>query len=89
MSLNAENYQRQRLELAEQYAPGQATVRKEQETSRELKALYDARLLTERDYLVARHTLQQDMARERLKAEADAIAAPRQNIAGDVDPRFN
>lgn len=86
MSLNAENYQRQRLELAEQYAPGQATVRKEQETSRELKALYDARLLTERDYLVARHTLQQDMARERLKAEADAIAAPRQNIAGDVDP---
>jgi TP901 family phage tail tape measure protein/lambda family phage tail tape measure protein len=86
MSLNAENYQRQRLELAEQYAPGQATVRKEQETSRELKALYDARLLTERDYLVARTTLQQDMARERLKAEADAIAAPRQNIAGDVDP---
>lgn len=86
MSLNAENYQRQRLELAEQYAPGQATVRKELETSRELKALYDARLLTERDYLVARHTLQQDMARERLKAEADAIAAPRQNIAGDVDP---
>lgn len=86
MSLNAENFQRQRLELAEQYAPGQATVRKEQETSRELKALYDARLLTERDYLVARHTLQQDMARDRLKAEADAIAAPRQNIAGDVDP---
>lgn len=86
MSLNAENYQRQRLELAEQYAPGQATVRKEQETSRELKELYDGRLLTERDYLVARHTLQQDMARERLKAEADAIAAPRQNIAGDVDP---
>jgi len=86
MSLNAENYQRQRLELAEQYASGQATVRKEQETSRELKALYDGRLLTERDYLVARHTLQQDMARERLKAEADAIAAPRQNIAGDVDP---
>lgn len=86
MSLNAENFQRQRLELAEQYAPGQVTVRKEQETSRELKALYDARLLTERDYLVARNTLQQDMARERLKAEADAIAAPRQNIAGDVDP---
>lgn len=86
MSLNAGNYQRQRLELAEQYAPGQATVRKERETSRELKALYDARLLTERDYLVARHTLQQDTARERLKAESDAIAAPRQNIAGDVDP---
>ena len=86
MALNAENYQRQRLELAEQYAPGQAAVRKEQETSRELKALYDARLLTERDYLVARDTLQQEMARQRLKAEADAISVPRQDISGDVDP---
>ena len=86
MALNAENYQRQRLELAEQYAPGQAAVRKEQETSRELKALYDARLLTERDYLVARDTLQQEMARQRLKAESDAISVPRQDIAGDVDP---
>ncbi|EFE93950.1 phage tail tape measure protein, TP901 family [Serratia odorifera DSM 4582] len=86
MMLNAANYQKQRVELAEQYAPGQAAIRKEQETSKEIKALYDARLLTERDYLVARLTLQQEMARLRLKAEADAIAAPRQNIAGDVDP---
>lgn len=86
MLLNAENYQRQRQDLAEQYAPGKAAIREEQETSRELKALYDARLLTEREYLVARVTLQQDMARQRLRAEADAIAAPRQNIAGDVDP---
>ncbi len=86
MALNAEKYQRQRQQLAEQYAPGQAAVRKEQEVGKELKALYDGRLLTEREYHTASRMQQQEMTRQRLKAETDALAAPRMNIAGDVDP---
>ncbi|SUJ08315.1 Phage-related minor tail protein [Serratia marcescens] len=86
MALNAEKYQRQRQQLAEQYAPGQAAVRKEQEVGKELKALYDGRLLTEREYHTASRMQQQEMTRQRLKAETDALAAPGMNIAGDVDP---
>ncbi|OPJ94102.1 phage tail tape measure protein [Serratia marcescens] len=86
MALNAEKYQRQRQQLAEQYAPGQAAVRKEQEVGKELKALYDGRLLTEREYHTASRMQQQEMTRQRLKAETDALAAPRMNIADDVDP---
>lgn len=86
MALNAEKYQRQRQQLAEQYAPGQAAVRKEREVGKELKALYDGRLLTEREYQTASRMQQQETARQRLKAETDALAAPRMNIAGDVDP---
>ncbi|HCR3024653.1 TPA: phage tail tape measure protein [Serratia marcescens] len=86
MALNAEKYQRQRQQLAEQYAPGQAAVRKEQEIGKELKALYDGRLLTEREYQTASRMQQQETTRQRLKAETDALAAPRMNIAGDVDP---
>lgn len=86
MTLNAEKYQRQRQQLAEQYAPGQAAVRKEQEVGKELKALYDGRLLTEREYQTASRMQQQETTRQRLKAETDALAAPRMNIAGDVDP---
>lgn len=59
MALNAEKYQRQRQQLAEQYAPGQAAVRKEQEVGKELKALYDGRLLTEREYHTASRMQQQ------------------------------
>lgn len=86
MALNAEKYQRQRQQLAEQYAPGQAAMRKEQEVGKELKALYDGRLLTEREYHTASRMQQQETTRQRLKAETDALAAPRMNIAGDVDP---
>ncbi len=86
MALNAEKYQRQRQQLAEQYAPGQAAVSKEQEIGKELKALYDGRLLTEREYQTASRMQQQETTRQRLKAETDALAAPRMNIAGDVDP---
>lgn len=86
MALNAEKYQRQRQQLAEQYAPGQEAVRKEQEVGKELKALYDGRLLTEREYQTASRMQKQETARQRLKAETDALAAPRMNIAGDVDP---
>ncbi|WP_308345327.1 phage tail tape measure protein [Serratia marcescens] len=86
MALNAEKYQRQRQQLAEQYVPGQAAVRKDQEVGKELKALYDGRLLTEREYQTASRMQQQETMRQRLKAETDALAAPRMNIAGDVDP---
>ncbi|HIE1059556.1 TPA: phage tail tape measure protein [Serratia marcescens] len=86
LALNAEKYQRQRQQLAEQYAPGQAAVRKELEVGKELKALYDGRLLTEREYHTASRMQQQETTRQRLKAETDALAAPRMNIAGDVDP---
>ncbi|EAP1716191.1 phage tail tape measure protein [Salmonella enterica subsp. enterica serovar Newport] len=84
--LNAENYQKKRLELAEQYAPVRASLNKEREASRELKSLLDARLLTEKEYQAARITLAQSTARELLQAQADAASAPLLNIAGTVDP---
>ncbi|ECS9367729.1 phage tail tape measure protein [Salmonella enterica subsp. enterica serovar Enteritidis] len=84
--LNAENYQKKRLELAEQYAPVRASLNKEREASRELKSLLDARLLTEKEYQTARITLAQSTARELLQAQADAVSAPLLNIAGTVDP---
>ncbi|WP_244370203.1 hypothetical protein [Serratia marcescens] len=43
------------------------------------------RLLTERVPHPSRMQ-QQEMTRQRLKAETDALAAPGMNIAGDVDP---
>ncbi|EBX1421394.1 phage tail tape measure protein [Salmonella enterica subsp. enterica serovar Thompson] len=84
--LNAENYQKKRFELAEQYAPVRASLNKEREASQELKSLLDARLLTEKEYQTARITLAQSTARELLQAQADAASAPLLNIAGTVDP---
>ncbi|MEI2606147.1 phage tail tape measure protein [Erwinia aphidicola] len=84
--LNAENYQRQRLELAGKYAPEKEVIRQARQTSQELKGLYDARLLTEKEYLTARITLSQNSTKELLQAQADAQAATRMNIAGEVDP---
>lgn len=84
--MNAENYQKQRLDLAAQYSPAQETLRKEQEASRDLAELFKARLLTEKDYQTARITLARDTAKELLQAQADEIAAPKLDIAGEVDP---
>ncbi|MBD8106642.1 phage tail tape measure protein [Erwinia persicina] len=84
--LNAENYQRQRLELADKYAPEKEVISQARQTSQELKGLYDARLLTEKEYLTARMTLSQNSTKELLQAQADAQAAPKLNIAGEVDP---
>ncbi|EMB8637939.1 phage tail tape measure protein [Salmonella enterica] len=84
--LNAENYQKQRLELAEQYAPARASLNKEREASQELKSLLDARLLDEKEYQAARVSLTQNTARELLQAQAAAMSAPLIDIAGTVDP---
>ncbi|HAT7591571.1 TPA: phage tail tape measure protein [Citrobacter werkmanii] len=84
--LNAENYQKQRLELAEQYAPARASLTKEREASQELKSLLNARLLDEKEYQTARITLAQSTARELLQAQAAAVSAPLIDIAGTVDP---
>ncbi|MEQ0254207.1 phage tail tape measure protein [Klebsiella pasteurii] len=84
--MNAENYQKQRLDLAAQYSPAQETLRKEQEASQNLAELFKARLLTEKDYQTARITLARDTAKELLQAQADEIAAPKLDIAGEVDP---
>lgn len=84
--MNAENYQKQRVELAEQYSPARAAINKEKEASQDLKSLFDARLLTEKEYLAARVTLSQNTSRQILQAQADAIASPRLDMAGDVDP---
>jgi lambda family phage tail tape measure protein/TP901 family phage tail tape measure protein len=84
--LNAENYQKQRLELAEQYSPVRAAISKEKEASQDLKSLLDARLLTEKEYMAARVTLSQNTSRQILQAQADAVSAPRLDMAGDVDP---
>ncbi|HBS3054618.1 TPA: phage tail tape measure protein, partial [Klebsiella pneumoniae] len=84
--MNAENYQKQRLDLAAQYSPARETLRKEQEASRDLAELFKARLLDEKEYQAARITLARDTAKELLQAHADEIAAPALDIAGEVDP---
>ncbi|OXV25546.1 phage tail tape measure protein, partial [Enterobacter kobei] len=84
--MNTENYQKQRTELAEQYSPARSAINQEKEASQELKSLLDARLLTEKEYLAARVTLSQETSRQILQAQANAISAPRLELAGDVDP---
>ncbi|EKK5428472.1 phage tail tape measure protein [Enterobacter hormaechei] len=84
--MNAENYQKQRNELAEQYSPSRSAINKEKEASQELKSLLDARLLTEKEYMAARVTLSQETSRQILQAQANALSAPRLELAGDVDP---
>ncbi|VAF20722.1 lambda family phage tail tape measure protein [Enterobacter hormaechei] len=84
--MNAENYQKQRNELAEQYSPARSAINKEKEASQELKSLLDARLLTEKEYMDARVTLSQETSRQILQAQANALSAPRLELAGDVDP---
>lgn len=86
LTLNAANYQRQRQELAEQYSPAKAIIRQETEASRNLKELYDARLVTEQEYQSARVTLANDSAQKMIQAQASQAAAPKLNIAGEVDP---
>ena len=78
--------QKQRLELAEQYAPARASLTKEREASQELKSLLNSRLLDEKEYQTARITLAQSTARELLQAHAAAMSAPLIDIAGTVDP---
>ncbi|CZZ31997.1 TPA: phage tail tape measure protein [Enterobacter hormaechei] len=84
--MNAENYQKQRNELDEQYSPARSAINKEKEASQELKSLLDARLLTEKEYMAARVTLSQETSRQILQAQANALSAPRLELAGDVDP---
>ncbi len=86
MTLNAANYQQQRQELAEQYSPAKAVMRQESEASRDLKQLYAARLMTEQEYQSARITLANDFAQKLIQAQASRMAAPKLNIAGEVDP---
>ncbi|KTR48007.1 tail protein [Pantoea ananatis] len=86
MTLNAANYQRQRQELAEQYSPAKAVMRQESEASRDLKQLYASRLITEQEYQSARITLANDSAQKLIQAQASRTAAPKLNIAGEVDP---
>lgn len=84
--MNAENYQKQRAELAEQYSPARSAINQEKEASQELKSLLDARLLTEKEYMAARVTLSQETSRQILQAQANANSAPRLELSGDVDP---
>ncbi|MBW9467139.1 phage tail tape measure protein [Enterobacter roggenkampii] len=84
--MNAENYQKQRVELAEQFSPARLAINQEKEASQELKSLLDARLLTEKEFMAARVTLSQETSRQILQAKANAISAPRLDLAGDVDP---
>ncbi|MCP9266860.1 phage tail tape measure protein [Xenorhabdus sp. XENO-1] len=85
-TLNAENHQKQRLELAEKYAPAAALLRQEKDASAELKALYSERLLTEQEYLSASKTLYQTSVKDKLAEQAKQISAPRLDMAGEVDP---
>ncbi|BET98093.1 phage tail tape measure protein [Xenorhabdus taiwanensis] len=85
-ALNAANHQKQRQELAERYAPAKALIRQERDASKELKALYAERLLTEQEYFLARKTLQQTSVKDQLTEQARQIAMPRLDIAGEVDP---
>lgn len=84
--MNAENYQKQRVELAGQYSPARALINKEKEASQDLISLFDARLLTESEYMAARVSLAQNTSRQIMQAQADALSATRLDMSGDVDP---
>ncbi|MEQ1977291.1 phage tail tape measure protein [Xenorhabdus sp. SGI240] len=85
-TLNTENHQKQRRELTERYAPVKALIRQEEEAGKELKALYAERLLSEQEYLSASRAIYQTTVKDKLAEQAKQIAAPRLDMAGEVDP---
>ncbi|HAT1526075.1 TPA: phage tail tape measure protein [Morganella morganii] len=84
--ISAENYQRQRVTLAEKYSPSAEMIRQEREATQELKELFDSRLLTESEYQRARLQLTQTSQRDRLSQQAKDLALPNISLAGEVDP---
>ena len=84
--ISAENYQRQRVALAEKYSPSAEMIRQEREATQELKELFDSRLLTESEYQRARLLLTQTSQRDRLSQQAKDLALPNISLAGEVDP---
>ncbi|AOM39364.1 hypothetical protein [Xenorhabdus hominickii] len=75
-----------RPRLAEKYAPAKALVRQEKEANQELKAIYDARLLTEQEYLSVSKAIYQTSVKEKLAEQARQSATPRLDMVGEVDP---
>lgn len=69
-TLNAENHMKQRAELAEKYSPMRTSLRNEQEMTKELKSLFEQRLLTEKEYQYARMQMDKDMSKYRLSEQA-------------------
>ncbi|CAK8744448.1 hypothetical protein SODG_007561 [Sodalis praecaptivus] len=74
--MQAENYQRQRQQLAERYSPVKTQLRHERDASRELNALWAARLLSEQDYQTARRQLAYSSTQALVKAQAESAASP-------------
>lgn len=85
-TLNAENHMKQRAELAEKYSPMRASIRNEQEMTKELKSLFEQQLLTEKEYQYARRQMAQDTTKYRLSEQAKGISLPNINILGEIDP---
>ncbi|MEQ4988104.1 phage tail tape measure protein [Proteus sp. fly-1089] len=85
-TLNAENHMKQRSELAEKYSPMRASIRNEQEMTKELKSLFEQQLLTEKEYQYARRQMAQDTTKYRLSEQAKGISLPNISILGEIDP---
>nr|ELR5041783.1 phage tail tape measure protein [Providencia stuartii]ELR5083274.1 phage tail tape measure protein [Providencia stuartii] len=86
VTLNAENHQQKRLELAEKYDPYAAIIRKEKEAARELNELRQANLLSEQQYYTASLQLHNDYTKQKLTEEANQKALPSYDLAGEIDP---
>ncbi|UNH28377.1 tape measure protein [Moellerella wisconsensis] len=86
VTLNTENHQQKRLELAEKYDPYAAIIRKEREAARELDELRQAKLLNEQQYYAASLQLHNDYAKQKLNEEASQKALPSYDLAGEIDP---
>ncbi|XOY31738.1 phage tail tape measure protein [Proteus cibi] len=85
-TFNAENHMKQRAELAEKYSPMRASIRNEQEMTKELKSLFEQQLLTEKEYQYARRQMAQDTTKYRLSEQAKGISLPNISILGEIDP---
>lgn len=85
-TLNAENHMKQRAELAEKYSPMRASIRNEQEMTKELKSLFEQQLLTEKEYQYARRQMAQDTTKYRLSEQAKGISLPNISILDEIDP---
>ncbi|WCG89557.1 phage tail tape measure protein [Proteus terrae] len=85
-TLNAENHMKQRAELAEKHSPMRASIRNEQEMTKELKSLFEQQLLTEKEYQYARRQMAQDTTKYRLSEQAKGISLPNISILGEIDP---
>lgn len=79
-------YAKDRLKLADQYAPGKLLSQQTSDTNNILKELYSRDLLNTQEYYRAKQNLYVESTRQRIEASSAAAVDPMDRLRADVDP---